>query len=142
MKLWSSRFEQDISNETLEYTHTVDIDQRLICSELWSSISHVMMLRHQNLINTDDSKTILKVLLEMHDQATNGTLQLRKEFEDVHLNIESSLIDDIGMRIGGKLHTARSRNDQVVTDSTYVHQRRKYYRFARKLLNLLRILQI
>lgn len=117
MKLWSSRFEQDISAQTLAYTETTDIDTRMIQSDLWGSIAHVLMLSHQGIMPCHDGRRIVRALLKLLERAEEGVLSLDVAKEDVHLNIESMLIEELGLEVGGKLHTARSRNDQVVTDA-------------------------
>ncbi len=117
MNLWGSRFEQNISTQTLDYTHTIDIDARMIRSDLWGSIAHVLMLCRQGIVPPEAGRNLANALLQMLAKAEQGSLTLDKAKEDVHLNIESILIEDLGLEIGGKLHTARSRNDQVVTDA-------------------------
>jgi argininosuccinate lyase len=116
-KLWSGRFEKDITSSVLDYTQTVDIDKRLIEVDLWGSIAHVIMLCHQEIISHDIARDILKCLMEMLEDAQKGEIRLRKELEDVHLNLENMVISKVGIDIGGRIHTARSRNDQVVTDT-------------------------
>ena len=123
-KLWSGRFEKEITKSVLEYTHTADIDTRLIKSELWGSIAHVLMLSKQNILRKDIAGTLIGALLELLDLSEEGAFKLDKQFEDVHLNVENYLITKLGIEIGGQVHTARSRNDQVVTDTRlYLHER-------------------
>ena len=117
MKLWSSRFDKDISTETLNYTHTVDIDERMIASDVWGNLAHVLMLSRQQIISPSEGRALTESLMRMLSQAEAGQLHLDKELEDVHLNIETAVIKELGIEIGGKMHTARSRNDQVVTDA-------------------------
>jgi argininosuccinate lyase len=117
LNLWGSRFNEDIAAQTLDYTQTVDIDASMIKSDLWGSTAHVLMLCLQNIVPAEDGRSILNALLQLLAKAEQGALTLDKAKEDVHLNIESILINDLGLEIGGKLHTARSRNDQVVTDA-------------------------
>lgn len=116
-KLWAARFGSDITTSVLDYTHTIDIDVRLIESDILVNIAHVMMLSFQGIIPQDDGRMILECLLQFLDDAQQGTLRLDKNLEDVHLNIEQMLISKLGIEIGGKVNTARSRNDQVVTDT-------------------------
>lgn len=117
MKLWGSRFEQDINAETLDYTQTIDIDERMLVADLWGGLAHVLMTSRQRVIPEDEGRRIAGGLLGLLDRASEGRYALDKAKEDVHLNVESTLIEELGMEVGGKLHTARSRNDQVVTDS-------------------------
>jgi argininosuccinate lyase len=116
MKLWGSRFDQDIIAATLDYTQTVDVDARMLVDDLWGSLAHVLMTSRQQVIPEDDGRTIAGALLGLLARALDGRYVLDKAKEDVHLNVESTLIEELGMEVGGKLHTARSRNDQVVTD--------------------------
>ncbi|MBD2650013.1 argininosuccinate lyase [Nostoc foliaceum] len=116
-KLWAGRFEKEISPSVLDYTQTIEVDTRLIEVDLWGSIAHVIMLCHQNIISQEYGQDILQCLLEILEDAQQGKVHLDKELEDVHLNLESRVISKLGMNIGGRMHTARSRNDQVVTDT-------------------------
>jgi len=113
-KLWGGRFGQDITSEVLDYTLTVDIDERLWSADIWQDIAHTLMLGKQGIIPADAARAILGSLLRLHQQ---GEVRLRPEFEDVHLNIEQLVIEDLGRAVGGHMHTARSRNDQVSTDT-------------------------
>lgn len=117
MKLWGSRFEQDLTAQTLNYTQTIDIDMRMISSDLWGSIAHVLMLCGQRIVPSEDGRRIVCALLKLLERAEQNSLTLDVLKEDVHLNIESMLIEELGLEVGGKMHTARSRNDQVVTDA-------------------------
>jgi len=117
MKLWGSRFEKDITAQTLDYTHTTDIDARMVRSDLWGSMAHVLMLCHQGIVPSSDGRRIVGTLLQLLTRAEHDTLALDRAKEDVHLNIESMVIEELGLEVGGKLHTARSRNDQVATDT-------------------------
>ena len=116
-KLWAGRFEKDIDNLVLDYTQTVDIDQRLIKSDLWGSLAHVIMLCHKDIIPINKGRAILAVLLELLADCEKKRLVLDKNMEDVHLNVEHMIISKLGVNVGGCVHTARSRNDQVVTDT-------------------------
>lgn len=122
--LWASRFEHGMTEQTLVYTETTAIDDRMIEHDLWGSLVHVLMLAKQGIIGQDDARRIVRWLLPQHELATRGELTLDPALEDVHLNIEARLIDAIGLETGGRMHTARSRNDQVVTDARlYVRER-------------------
>jgi argininosuccinate lyase len=115
-QLWNSRFVDDVADQTLHYTETTEIDKRFIRHDLWGSIVHVLMLARASLISEADAQAILNVLLELLDEERNGNVALEIKHEDVHLNIEARVIAKLGLEIGGRMHTARSRNDQVVTD--------------------------
>ncbi|MFE4975811.1 argininosuccinate lyase [Kitasatospora sp. NPDC056651] len=116
-KLWGGRFEEDITRDVLDYTLTTDVDVRLVFADLWQDIAHVLMLGRQGIIPADNARKILASLLDLHEKHENGELRLRPELEDVHFNIEQLVIDDLGREVGGHMHTARSRNDQVSTDT-------------------------
>jgi argininosuccinate lyase len=117
VRLWSGRFGQDIIAQTLDYTHTTDVDRRLVQVELWASMAHVLMLCRRGIIPENDGRALLAGLKAMLQEWEQGTFQLDKALEDVHLNVETELIKRLGAEVGGKVHTARSRNDQVVTDA-------------------------
>src|SRR5450432_1081053 len=105
-KLWSGRFDQDITSSVLEYTYTTDIDSRLTRFDLWGSMAHVLMLCYQHIISEEHGRVILRSLLAMFHQEEQGEFSLDKNLEDVHFNIEQLLIAKVGAEIGGKLHTA------------------------------------
>ncbi|GGV01178.1 argininosuccinate lyase [Kitasatospora herbaricolor] len=116
-KLWGGRFEEDITPDVLDYTLTTDIDVRLVFADLWQDIAHVLMLSARDIIPETAARSILGSLLALQERSERGELNLRPEFEDVHLNIEQMVIEDLGREVGGHMHTARSRNDQVSTDT-------------------------
>jgi len=121
--LWSSRFTHGLSQEALDYSETTTVDERLVEYDLWGSIVHVLMLTRQQIVRADDARAIVRWLLAQLEAAKRGELTLDPELEDVHLNLETRLIEAVGLRVGGQMHTARSRNDQVVTDARmYVRQ--------------------
>ena len=101
----------------LDFTHSTETDSRLIPYDIWGSQVHALMLSHQNIINPTDLSPILiwleKALSDFHE----GKFVLDPTKEDVHMNVESYVIEGAGAEFGGKLHTARSRNDQVLTDT-------------------------
>lgn len=138
-KLWAGRFSKDVIKSVLDYTQTVDIDSRLIIIDIWGSIAHIIMLCKQQIVPEKDGIAILNCLLSMLDEAKNSDLILDVNLEDVHLNIEALLIDELGIDVGGKLHTARSRNDQVVTD-TRIYVRESIISIQKELLFLIRSL--
>lgn len=116
-KLWGGCFSKDIDSEVLDYTLTTNIDSRLIRYDIWGSMAHLLMLNRQRIVSDDAAASIAKALIALYQQQQNGHLELNRELEDVHLNIESMIICSVGAEYGGRLHTARSRNDQVVTDT-------------------------
>ena len=116
-KLWSSRFSESISDITLKYTECTGIDQRMAGHDALGCIAHVIMLSRQKILTSFESKKLLNCLVELHKKILTGQFDLLPELEDIHLNIEEFLIRDLGLEVGGKVHTARSRNDQVITAS-------------------------
>ena len=116
-KLWAGRFSADITEDVLDYTLTIDIDTRLISYDIWQSLAHCIMLGSAGIIERADSAAILEALLQLNEESSAGDLKLRRELEDVHLNIEAMVIERVGTAAGGRMHTARSRNDQVATDT-------------------------
>lgn len=91
-------------------------DEKLIPYDLWGSRAHVLMLSRQGILSSTDGKKILKALNEIERLYRDGKFKLDPSKEDVHSNIESFLIRRIGIESGGKIHTGRSRNDQVTLD--------------------------
>ncbi len=115
--LWSGRFSSDLTSETIAFTHSIEADTRLIGYDIWGSQAHAIMLARQDIISDADLKEILYWLRKAEEDMQNGTLTLDPNKEDVHMNVESYLIENAGIEFGGKLHTARSRNDQVLVDA-------------------------
>ncbi|GIH27806.1 argininosuccinate lyase [Acrocarpospora phusangensis] len=116
-KLWGGRFDEDITQDVLDYTLTVDVDVRLVFADLWQDIAHVLMLGAGGIVPGEVARALLGSLLQLWEQNERGELRLRPELEDVHFNIEQMVIEELGREIGGHLQTARSRNDQVSTDT-------------------------
>jgi len=114
-KPWSGRF-ADATDALVEaYTSSIAADQRLLAADIIGSIAHVRMLGRRGIIPAEDATTIERALQAMLDEAERGAFHLRPELEDVHMNVEAALAERIGPA-AGRLHTARSRNDQVATD--------------------------
>jgi argininosuccinate lyase len=118
-KLWGGRFSSDITEDVLKYTETVSVDHRMLESDLWQNIAHVLMLGRQGINSDEETAVLLSGLLTLEGKRAEGNLQLNVEHEDVHLNTENMLIALVG-EVGGRMHTARSRNDQVQTDARMV----------------------
>jgi len=121
-KLWGGRFEELPSREMVDFLSGRDVrglppcDERLIPYDLWGNRAHVLMLCRQGIISKKDGKKILKGLKEIETLHGRGQFRLDPSKEDVHSNIESYLIRRMGIEYGGKVHTGRSRNDQIVLD--------------------------
>lgn len=114
--LWASRFESMASEVLLDFTESVSIDSRLAQYDICGSLVHLEMLRNIKVISSDDHDRIARGLKEIGKEIKAGKFRFSKQDEDVHMNIEKALIHKVGA-VGGKLHTARSRNDQVAVDT-------------------------
>ncbi|MDQ0256954.1 argininosuccinate lyase [Evansella vedderi] len=114
-KLWGGRFTKETNKLVEELTASISFDQKLASEDIEGSLAHVQMLGECNIISTEDAETIKAGLLKVKEKLENGELEYSVANEDIHMNIEKFLIDEIGA-VGGKLHTGRSRNDQVATD--------------------------
>ena len=114
-KTWGSRFRQPTDPLADKYTLSLPIDRRLWREEITASIAHARMLGRQRIIPRADAQTIVRGLQEIEREIEAGRFPWRDELEDVHSNVEARLRETIG-DAAGRLHTARSRNDQVATD--------------------------
>ncbi len=112
---WSGRFNEPVAELVKRYTASVDFDQRLAAFDIQGSRAHAKMLAAQKIISTEDLAAIEKGLTEVQADIEAGTFEWLLDLEDVHLNIEKALTDKIG-DAGKRLHTGRSRNDQIATD--------------------------
>lgn len=114
-KLWGGRFTKSAEEWVDEFGASISFDQELVLEDLDGSLAHVSMLGKCGIISDGDSIAIQKGLAALKEKAANNELEYSVKLEDIHLNLESKLTELIGP-VGGKLHTARSRNDQVATD--------------------------
>ena len=114
-KLWSGRFEEPVADLVKRFTASVGFDIRLAEFDIQGSIAHARMLRNVGLLSADDLAAIEQGLARIRDDIRSGQFEWSLDLEDVHLNIERRLTDLVG-DAGKRLHTARSRNDQVATD--------------------------
>ena len=115
-KLWSGRFQKDMDKKTQDFTESTDTDLRLVEYDIWGSQVHAIMLAKQKIISNTDLKQIILCLDQVDQDFKAGNFRLDPQNEDVHMNVELYLIETAGVEFGGKLHTARSRNDQILTD--------------------------
>ena len=117
-KLWGGRFEKDMSTEVARFTSSLDLDVRLWKADIRGSIAHARMLGRQGIVPESDAQTIIegleKIRAELETSFAKSVSPFHPEAEDVHSEIERLLREKIGA-VAGKLHTARSRNDQVAT---------------------------
>src|SRR5213592_478628 len=104
-----------LDERALKYTASIAYDRRLYRHDIAGSIAHARMLAKQGIIAGDDAQSIVRGLDEIRDEIEHGDFPFREELEDIHLNIEARLHEKIG-EAAGRLHTARSRNDQIATD--------------------------
>ncbi len=114
-KPWAGRFTQPTDEFVEAFTASIDFDQRLYRYDIQGSIAHARMLAKQNIITDEEAQTIVSGLESILVDIEAGNFEFSVSLEDIHMNIEAQLIERIGS-VGGKLHTARSRNDQVALD--------------------------
>ena len=114
-KPWAGRFREKTSKIVESFTESISFDHRLWRYDIRGSIAHAKMLGKQGIIPKEDSEKIINGLRDIAHEIESGKFRFRKDLEDIHMNIEAALIKKIG-DVGGKLHTARSRNDQVALD--------------------------
>jgi len=114
-KLWGGRFKKKTAKEVEEFTSSTAVDKRFFKQDIKGSIAYAKALHKANVITVAEANRIARGLEEIGKALESGKLKLKGEFEDVHMNIEKMLIDRVG-HVGKKLHTGRSRNDQVATD--------------------------
>jgi argininosuccinate lyase len=114
-KPWAGRFKQRTSGAVESFTESISFDKRLWRHDIEGSIAHAKMLGKQGIISKKDSHAIVRGLREIGGEISAEKFHFRSELEDIHMNIEAALVKKIGPA-GKKLHTARSRNDQVTLD--------------------------
>jgi argininosuccinate lyase len=114
-KLWSGRFTKGTAQIIERFTESISFDKRLWKYDIEGSIAHATMLGRQGIISKGDSEKIITGLKKIAKEIGEGKFRFREDLEDIHMNIEAALIQKIG-EAGGKLHTARSRNDQIALD--------------------------
>ena len=115
MKLWGGRFEKATDKKVDDFNSSIRFDQRLYKQDITGSIAHARMLGKQGIISLEDSELIIKTLSEILTDVENGKVEFEIDAEDIHMNVEKILIERIG-DTGKRLHTGRSRNDQVALD--------------------------
>ncbi|OLR55493.1 argininosuccinate lyase [Hornefia porci] len=115
MALWGGRFEKDMDQIVKEFNASIGFDQRMYNEDIDGSIAHVTMLAAQGIVTEEESRQIIDGLEKIREKIRSGEIVFTVEDEDIHMGIESRLIEEIG-EVGKKLHTARSRNDQCQVD--------------------------
>ncbi len=114
-KAWGAVFEQATDARVEKFTESVSFDRRLYAHDIDASIAHAQMLAKVGLLSPDECQQIEQALGDIRREIEQGRFQFKIELEDIHMHIERALIDRLG-DVGRKIHTARSRNDQVSTD--------------------------
>ncbi|PTY39523.1 argininosuccinate lyase [Brachyspira hampsonii] len=114
-KLWGGRFSKELNKEANDFNSSLAFDCKMYREDILGSIAHAKMLGECSIIPLDESVTIINALKQILDDIDNNKLQFDFELEDIHTQVERWLIDRIG-EIGKKVHTGRSRNDQVALD--------------------------
>lgn len=115
MKLWGGRFTKETDASVNAFNASLPFDQRLYAHDIDGSIAHVTMLARQEILSAEEKDQIVAGLTAIRQELANGTLAFDSQCEDIHSFVESELIRRIGSA-GKKLHTGRSRNDQVALD--------------------------
>ena len=114
-KLWGGRFHEGTAASVEAYTQSISYDWALYKQDIAGSCAHARMLARQGVLTCEEADRLVEGLAAVREEIENGSFQWKKELEDVHMNIESRLTELVG-DVGKKLHTGRSRNDQVALD--------------------------
>ena len=121
MALWAGRFSKEIDKDVNAFNSSLSFDCRMYKQDIRGSLAHAKMLNKQGIIDEQSYQEIVKGLTDICDEITNGTLKFDPDAEDIHMFIEAELTKRYPVS-GKKLHTGRSRNDQVALDlRLYVH---------------------
>lgn len=136
-KMWGGRFKQGTAALVEDYTESVSYDRALYAQDIAGSKAHARMLARQGVLTAEEAARIVEGLDAVRAEIEAGTFVWRREFEDVHMNIENRLTELVG-DVGKKLHTGRSRNDQVALDfRLFVSDRVRVWReLARELVGV------
>ena len=114
-QLWGGRFTKETDQLVYNFNASISFDQKFYKQDILGSMAHVAMLGKQGILTREESKKIIVCLKEIQEDVENGKLEITSEYEDIHSFVEANLIDRLG-DTGKKLHTGRSRNDQVALD--------------------------
>jgi argininosuccinate lyase len=115
MRLWGGRFEAETDQRVADFTRSIEVDAELALDDLDGSVAHVHGLERAGILTTDEAAALVGGLEALRAEVVAGSITWDPALEDVHLNLESLLTERLGT-VAGKLHTGRSRNDQVATD--------------------------
>lgn len=139
MKLWGGRFTKETNQLVHSFNESLSFDRRLYKQDITGSIAHVTMLSRQQILTGEEKEQIIAGLTTILQDLEAGTLEPASQYEDIHSFIEATLIERIG-DVGKKLHTGRSRNDQVALDMK-LYIRDEIPTLNRLLLELLEVLE-
>ena len=114
-QLWGGRFTKETDQLVYNFNASITFDRRFYRQDIRGSIAHVTMLAKQGILTEEERDAIIAGLNGILKDVENGTLEITEKYEDIHSFVEANLIDRIG-DVGKKLHTGRSRNDQVALD--------------------------
>ncbi|HCQ0200433.1 TPA: argininosuccinate lyase, partial [Escherichia coli] len=137
-KLWGGRFDMPTNKLVEQYNATITLEQRLCPFDIQGSIVHATMLGRQGIITQDEANTIISGLRQVSKEIEDGQFIFDTVDEDIHMAIERRMTEIIGP-VGGKLHTARSRNDQTTVDSK-MHMRAVIREIQEDITNLQKII--
>lgn len=132
--MWGGRFTKTTDEMINEFQASIGFDKRMYHEDIAGSIAHATMLAKAGIISAEDKDKIIAGLKDILAQIENGEFDFSVDLEDIHMNIEKRLTDAIG-EAGGRLHTARSRNDQVALD-THMYVRRQVVEVQKEIRNL------
>ena len=135
--MWHGRFTKDTAKTVQDFTQSLDIDWRMAEADIQGSIAHVRMLGKTGILTQEEAAKIEAGLVKVLDEIREGEFKPSEALEDVHMNIEARLTEI--EPLGAKLHTARSRNDQVAT-TTRLYLRTRLQALSDDLRKLLRVL--
>ena len=134
-KMWAGRFTKELDSAVNDFNSSISFDCRMYREDITGSIAHAKMLGKQNIIEPDEAEKIVVGLEGILRDIDSGELSFDWEAEDIHMFVESVLTERIG-DVGKKLHTSRSRNDQVATD-TRLYMRDRCERIEALLVELI-----
>ncbi len=137
-QLWGGRFTKETEKKVYDFNASINFDKVLLDEDIEGSVSHVVMLEKQGIITLEEKDAIVKGLAEIRKEVSDGTLIIDDSYEDVHSFVEANLIKKIG-DAGKKMHTGRSRNDQVALDMR-MHVRSEVTNVSDELVNIMNTL--
>ena len=137
-QLWGGRFTKETDQLVYNFNASISFDKKLFEEDIEGSIAHVVMLEKQGILSEEEKNAIVKGLTGIREDVKSGKLEITEEYEDIHSFVEANLIGRIG-DAGKKLHTGRSRNDQVALDMK-LYIRKEIIHTAEELEELLGVL--